>query len=184
MVPGAISESIHPTLPVKHFSLSKISLMGWPGLCALVVLILDQFTKFLVYHNWPVPGENEIVLIPGVFKLVHWRNLGAAWGIFAGRTWLLGMLSMVVALALILCWRKITEKEPLYAIPLGFLLGGILGNMIDRIFFAQGVVDFIRIEYWPAFNVADSAISCSVVFLVIFEFIRARRSAAEKKKDG
>ncbi|MCQ2396554.1 MAG: signal peptidase II [Lentisphaeria bacterium] len=169
---------------MKHFPLSKTALVGWPGLCALVIFLLDQFTKFLVYHNWPTPGENEIVLIPKVLKLVHWRNLGAAWGILAGRPWLLGLLSLAVALAIILYWKTISEKEPFYAIPCGILLGGILGNMIDRLFFPLGVVDFIRFEYWPAFNVADSAISCSVVFIIFYEFFRTKRAAGEKAKKG
>lgn len=150
----------------------------------MIVFALDHLTKFLVCHIWPNPGENEFVLIPGVLKLVHWRNLGAAWGIMAGRPWLLGLLSLVVALAIIFYWKTISEKEPFYAIPCGFLLGGILGNMIDRLFFPLGVVDFIRFEYWPAFNVADSAISCSVFFIIFYEFLRAKRKSGEKDENG
>ena len=53
-------------------------------MAALAVLALDQLTKFMVYTIWPIPGENELVVIPGFFSLVHWRNLGAAWGILLG----------------------------------------------------------------------------------------------------
>ncbi len=118
----------------------------------------------------------EWVILPGVFRLVHWRNPGAAWGLFHEWTWLLGVFSLAVALALILLWSRIVEKNPCYAIPCGCLLGGILGNMIDRFFFPQGVVDFLRFEFWPAFNVADSAISCSIVFLLVYELFFARRA--------
>ena len=74
---------------------SRSSLLGWPGVAALAVLALDQLTKFMVYTIWPIPGENELVVIPGFFSLVHWRNLGAAWGIFARHTWLLAVVSLV-----------------------------------------------------------------------------------------
>ncbi len=120
----------------------------------------------------------EWVVIPGVFRLVHWRNPGAAWGIFHQWTWLLGAFSLVVALAMVIFWRRIVEKNSWYAIPCGCLLGGVLGNMVDRFFFSQGVVDFLRFEFWPAFNVADSAITCSIVFLLVYECFFARRRSA------
>jgi len=148
----------------------------------MLVLILDHLTKFLVYHNWPEPYQNEIVVVPGFFRLVHWRNLGAAWGIFAGRTWLLGCVSLAASLALVLFWRKISEKDPHYALPCGVLLCGVLGNMIDRFFFFDGVVDFLRFEFWPAFNIADSAICCSVVYLIIYELFFVRKN--EKSTEG
>ncbi len=170
---GALPPPFIP--PVKNPHLSCTSLFGWPGVCALLVLLLDQLTKYVVCSVWPVPGAGELVVIPGFFRLVHWRNTGAAWGILEGRSWLLGLFSFVVAAALALLWRRIVEKNSLYAIPCGVLLGGVLGNMIDRLFFPDGVVDFLRFEFWPAFNVADSAICLSVCFLAGYEFYRGWR---------
>ena len=160
---------------VKHFPLSKSALLGWPGICAILVGCLDQLTKFLVYHHWPNPGENLQIVIPGVFALVHVRNHGAAWGMFASHPTLLGWLSLIAALAIILLWKKITQKNSAYAIAFGVLLGGILGNMIDRLFFDEGVVDFLCFPFWPAFNVADSAISLSVIFLILYEFFLRKK---------
>ena len=161
--------------------LSKSALLGWPGVVALAVLALDQLTKFLVYTIWPVPGENELVVIPGFFSLVHWRNLGAAWGIFARHTWLLAVVSLIAALAVAVFFRRLSEGKPVLAMAYGVLLGGIVGNLVDRAFFPAGVVDFLAFRWWPAFNVADSAITCSVVFLLVHAifFERADKKPAE-----
>lgn len=164
--------------------LSKTSLLGWPGVVSLVVLALDHLTKFLVYANWPVPGENELVVIPGFFSLVHVRNRGAAWGIFAQHTWLLAVISLLAALLVGVFFKKFSENKPVPAIAYGVLLGGIVGNLIDRAFFPAGVVDFLdfhwgNASHWPAFNVADSAITCSVIFLLVYAlfFDRGEKSA-------
>lgn len=149
----------------------------------MAVLLLDQLTKWLVVRSWPEPGVEECVVIPGVFRLVHWRNLGAAWGVLDGRPWLLGIFSLVVALAMVLLWKRFTEKNPIYAIPCGVLLGGIVGNMIDRLFFPDGVIDFIRFEFWPAFNIADSAICCAIAFLVGYEFFAGVKKKRAARKD-
>ena len=158
--------------------LSRSSLLGWPGVAALAVLALDQLTKFMVYTIWPIPGENELVVIPGFFSLVHWRNLGAAWGIFARHTWLLAVVSLAAALGVALFFKRLSEGKPVLAMAYGILLGGIVGNLVDRTFFAEGVVDFLAFRWWPAFNVADSAITCSVVFLMAHSLFFAR---GEKK---
>jgi signal peptidase II len=160
------------------------SLAGLPGILALAVMGLDHLTKWLVRLAWPVPGEGEFIVIPGFFKLVHWRNLGAAWGILDGRTWLLAMVSLLAALALIIFFRRFTEGKPVYAIPAGVLLGGIAGNFIDRALFPEGVVDFLAFRWWPAFNVADSAICCSVIFLVVVNLLAGwKKSGGEKTAD-
>ena len=148
--------------------LATNALFGWPGVAALAVLLLDQLTKFVVYTVWPTPFENELVVIPGFFSLVHWRNLGAAWGLFARHTWLLAVISLVAALAVACFFRRLSEGKTPLAMAYGVLLGGIVGNLIDRAFFPQGVVDFLAFRWWPAFNVADSAITCSVIFLVVY----------------
>ena len=144
------------------------ALWGLPGLLTLLTLGLDQLTKWIVCQVWPTPGANaQYVVIDGIFRLVHWRNPGAAWGMFGGATWLLACVSLVASLAIIICFRKLTEDKAIMALPLGILLGGILGNFIDRAFFEGGVVDFISVGWWPAFNVADSAICCTMVFMVV-----------------
>ena len=155
--------------------LSATSLCGWPGILAVAVLALDQFSKWLVCRVWPQPGSGEVIVVPGFFRLVHWRNLGAAWGIFAEHTWLLALGSALALAVLVVFFNFFTEGKARLALPFGVLIGGIAGNLVDRAFFKEGVVDFIRFDFWPAFNVADSAICCSVIFLVISELCCGRR---------
>ena len=155
------------------------SLLGLPGILALAVLALDQLTKWLVVLAWPVPYEDVFVVIPGVLRLVHWRNTGAAWGIFASHTWLLTLISAVACLALALGFDSFTDRKPMRALPAGVLLGGIAGNLIDRAFYPQGVIDFISLPHYPAFNVADSAITCSIIFIIACEFLRGRKATKD-----
>jgi len=155
--------------PHKDGGSFRHSLLGLPGLLALGIVLLDQLTKWLVVRAWPVPYGDELVIVPGLLKFVHWRNTGAAWGIFASHTWLLTLVSAVACLALVVGFNAFTGRKRLFAIPAGILLGGIAGNLIDRAFYAKGVIDFIRLPHFPAFNVADSAITCSIIFIIACE---------------
>ena len=151
-------------------------LLGVPGILAVLIMILDQSTKLLVASIWPNPGEQSLDLIPGYLTFVHWRNLGAAWGIFANCTWLLTTISAVASLLLIIFFKQFTEEKPLPACLAGILLGGMLGNFIDRAFYHEGVIDFIFVHYhdiwtYPAFNIADAAICCSILFLIILAIL-------------
>ena len=151
---------------------------GWPGLLALFVLSADQASKWLVVTQWPVGTMRTV--IPGFFNLVHVRNPGAAWGILAGHTWLLGVLSLIAFVAMVIFFRRLHEGSRLAAMALGAAQGGIVGNLIDR-WARQSVVDFLdfhlRGMHWPAFNIADSAICVGVTLLVLWSFIGARRPA-------
>ena len=146
--PGPVFFFPHPcSLLSIHRWLSRTSLLGLPGILALAVLALDQASKLLVCAIWPQPGSGQLVLIPGFLRIVHWRNPGAAWGIFSDHTWMLAALSLAAAAAIVIFFRTITEGKAILAIPFGVLLGGIIGNFIDRAFYAGGVIDFIRFEF-------------------------------------
>jgi signal peptidase II len=143
------------------------------GLVVAFVLALDQGTKALVRSSI-VPGQQNDVIGPLSFVNVH--NRGVAFGFLSGG----GALVLVVvlaALALLLVYFGRHVERPLLWLPTGLVLGGALGNLIDRVH--QGyVTDFIRFPHWPAFNVADIAITCGVVALVlVMEF--GGRSAAD-----
>jgi signal peptidase II len=148
------------------------------------VLGLDHWTKHLVIRAWPEPGpafRREI--IPGFFSLVHYRNRGAAWGILSNQTFLLAIISIVVFALMIVYFRRLTEDWPERALALGAVLGGVVGNMLDRLF-RKEVVDFL-LFYWrdhafPAFNVADSAITCGIAVFVISSFLRGDTRGEEK----
>jgi len=140
---------------------------------ALAVLLLDQATKMFVLRSWPLNSHFRIV--PGFFSLVHYHNSGAAWGMFSEHTEVLAILSAVVMMALVLWFDRLVEGFGERALALGAVFGGIAGNLIDRVAYGE-VVDFLLFYWrgfqWPAFNVADSAISCGVTVFVISSFFR------------
>ncbi len=138
---------------------------------AAVVIAIDQITKHLVVSE--LSDGSVVTLIDGVltFRLVH--NPGGAFGIgqdFPGLFLAASLITLVIVLFLA---RKIEEQS--WALPLGLVLGGGIGNLVDRIIRDTGgrVIDFIDFQVWPLFNVADSAIVVGVIVLFIISF-RAR----------
>lgn len=129
---------------------------------AALVVIVDQWTKWLAFKQLEA-GESVSVL-PGV-SLGHTENKGIAFGVFAGRPWLVfGLMSVALA---VLVWFYVRHRQrPGLWLATGLLLGGAIGNAIDRI--ALGYVrDFIELPHFPSFNVADMAITFGVVVLVL-----------------
>lgn len=162
-----------PSSKAKLFQPANLTkLQRIPGLLAIVVFVLDQLSKQLVLHLWPIPGSIGPTVIPGFFTLVHFQNRGAAWGMFANYTWALGCLSAAAFLLLAYFFDRLTERRPLLCLCYGLLLGGIAGNMFDR-FFRPGVIDFLFFYFrdfkhsWPAFNIADSAITCTIIIILL-----------------
>ncbi len=145
------------------------------------ILLADQLTKLAVVRQFPDPkAHHEMVVVPGFLNLVHLTNDGAAFSMLKGQNTLLAAISLLAMVGLVYYRRSFDNHHPTAKIALGLLLGGILGNLVDR--FARGsVVDFIHVYIerreggqwsWPAFNVADSAICIGVLLL----FIRAWKS--------
>ena len=135
---------------------------------ACVVTILDQLVKWIVvtHMEW---GES-IPLIPNVFHLTYILNPGAAFGILAYQRWFF-LLIVLILFGAFFAFRKRIPKEPVYfPAAIGMLLGGALGNAIDRVRLS-GVVDFFDFRIWPIFNVADIFI-CVGVALIVFYFWR------------
>ena len=131
------------------------------GLVLVAVLAADQLTKALVVTSMRRGEEDPI--FPAL-KLVNVRNEGVAFGIEAGGQTLIVALISVALIALVLYFARHTAK-PLMWLPVGLLLGGALGNIIDRI--REGaVVDFLKVPAWPAFNLADVAITIGVLSLI------------------
>ncbi len=140
----------------------------------IVVVALDQLSKRAVEHSI-VPGE-ERRLLPGV-QLVNTRNHGIAFGFLPGSDVIVTILIGIALLAL-LAYFALHSREQLIWLPTGMLIGGALGNIIDRIR-AGSVTDFIKLPLgWPPFNIADSSITLGVLalFLVIehARHVRAR----------
>jgi signal peptidase II len=143
-----------------------------------VILILDQVTKILILKN--IPHGTSRTVIPGFFNLTHVRNRGAIFGFFnqSGSPMVFVVLTAASLLALGLVtyyFIRVSSKDRLLKITLALILGGALGNQIDRVFRGY-VVDFlelyVRSFHWPSFNVADSCISIGGVLLVYIFFFR------------
>jgi signal peptidase II len=140
------------------------------ALVAICVYALDQITKFLVVKNLP---KDELVHVFGqILQFQYVRNPGAAFSIGSGSTWIFSIIGVAVLVFVI--WYAPRIRSTAWAVLFGLLLGGLLGNLTDRLFREPGfgvghVVDFIRIPLLPAiFNLADTAIVTSMaLFLVL-----------------
>ncbi|HLD40168.1 MAG TPA: signal peptidase II, partial [Candidatus Nanoarchaeia archaeon] len=125
----------------------------------LFTVLLDQLTKFYIASKMP---EWKLG-----FLLIHFvDNTGAGFGILKGQMAILAIISAVVAMGVIYFYHKIPKEKITQAL-FGLFLGGVTGNLIDRIL-RQYVVDFIDVGFWPVFNIADMAISVSVIGLVLY----------------
>lgn len=130
---------------------------------AVVALGLDQVTKYVV-RGEITPGE-RIGLLPGV-DLVHTTNRGVAFGAFAGNPRLVAVLTALVLVAVAVWLTRLGNGAPAVMAGGGLLVGGALGNLIDRLT-RSGVTDFVAAWRWPPFNVADVAIVLAAVILVL-----------------
>jgi signal peptidase II len=139
-----------------------------PATICAVVAAIDQLTKWLVIR---ILGENEVVVVwDGFFRLVHWRNAGAAWGMFQGFSLILIIVSVATLAGLVLFRKSLHLEIKPAAWGIGLIAGGIVGNLVDRVRFGE-VIDFLDFHigayHWPAFNVADSGICIGVAIYII-----------------
>ncbi|MDV7086529.1 signal peptidase II [Rhodococcus opacus] len=152
--------------PVKHQR--RLLLFVIAG----AVLATDLLTKILAVANIE-PGR-PVWLIGDIVSLRLVRNPGAAFSMATGMTWLLTLVAVGVVIGVVRIGR--TLRSPWWALGLGLVLGGALGNLVDRFFRAPGVmqghvVDFVSVGWWPVFNVADSGIVCGAILLVVLTLI-------------
>jgi signal peptidase II len=145
------------TLRIRYFAIS------------LVLFVADQLTKGWIQR---FPRGRSIQVIPGLFKITHFENSGAAFGLFqdSSSPWKFGLVLvsiLALAIVLVLLWR--TGRSSMTALGLSLVLGGAAGNLFDRLIHGS-VVDFLLFyigsHEWPAFNVADSAIVVGAGLLV------------------
>jgi len=146
---------------------------------AVLFTALDQATKLLVQRTFELHESRAI--IPGFLDLHHVINEGASWGIFAGWRWSLAVFA-IIALVLLVVFRKhiFPVNQPLPATTLALLLGGIAGNLIDRVRLG-GVIDFIHVHWrhqynFPVFNIADTCITLGLALYIIGQFIAERNA--------
>lgn len=131
---------------------------------AIIVFFLDYLTKTLVKQNLLL-GQS-IPIIKNALHLTYITNSGSAFGLFKGFNLFFILFSAAVIAIVLYYSKKIKETERALQFAVGLLLGGTMGNLMDRIFYGS-VIDFLDFRIWPVFNVADSAVTISVIFLII-----------------
>lgn len=151
------------------------------GGLALAVVLADQLTKAAIGQAYP-PGTRTDV-IGDLVRIVPGANSGAIFGLFPDQAWLFGLLSLVVLGLIVAFHARSAEGGLLLSVALGLLLGGAVGNLIDR--FRLGyVLDFVDVGIggvrWYTFNVADAAISTSIVLLLVAALFGDRISAPRR----
>ena len=154
------------------------SMLPWLGL-ALIILIVDQFTKILVTGTLQLGDSTRVT---GFFNLVRVHNSGAAFSFLAGASgwqrWFFTAIG-VVAAGVIIWMLRAHSAQRLFSLALSCVLGGAVGNVIDRMVYGH-VVDFLQFHhagwYFPSFNVADSAITIGAGALILDEVRRVRQA--------
>ena len=162
----------------KWFKSSPGGMLQWLGL-SFIILIADQFTKVLIVGFYHL-GDSTYVT--SFFNVVRWHNTGAAFSFLAGASgwqrWFFTVIGLLAA-ALIVWMLKSHAGQKLFAFALACILGGALGNVIDRVRYGY-VVDFLDFHWrgwhFPAFNIADSAITIGAACLILDELRRVRRT--------
>lgn len=149
---------------------------------AIIVIIIDQWTKWLIDKRMEL--YESIPIIENFFYITSHRNKGAAWGILQGQMAFFYIITVVVIVGIIYYMQKHAMDNRLLAISLSLLLGGAIGNFIDRLVRKEVVdfLDFIIINYdFPIFNVADSALTIGVFLVLIVTFLDERKAKKGNK---
>jgi len=157
---------------------SSAGVMQWLGL-ALVLLMADQFVKILIVGYYQL---GDSTLVSSFFNVVRVHNSGAAFSFLAGASgWQRWFFTGIgVAAALLILWLlKSHAGQKLFSFALACILGGAIGNVVDRVLYGY-VVDFLDFHWhgwhFPAFNIADSAITIGAIGLILDELLRVRRA--------
>ncbi len=156
--PSSVAEAVNRTA------------LGLAAAVGVLVLILDQLTKWLILEVVMQPPR--VIEVAGFLNLVLVKNPGISFGLLGGesawKAWLLSVLAIGIVVGLVLWLRRSGGRMP--ALAVGLIGGGALGNVIDRLRFGT-VMDFMDVYagswHWPAFNVADSAITVGVAVLIV-----------------
>jgi signal peptidase II len=156
---------------------NRSSLLPWLGIAAIVVL-LDQVAKAVIVRTLAIGDSHTVTPF---FNIVHWRNTGAAFSfLHASSGWQRWMFVGLAAVAAIFIVWMLSRHggQRLFSWALSLILGGAVGNVIDRLTHGS-VVDFLSVHYagwtFPAFNIADSAITIGAGLLILDELLRVRR---------
>lgn len=166
---------------------ARFGKLGWVWL-SVVVFVIDQITKFWFDNNLQM--YERITVVPQVLDWTLAYNTGAAFSFLAGASgwqrWLFTLIAVVVSVVLVVWMKRLKPDETWLAVGLALVLGGALGNLVDRVIFGH-VVDFILVHwqsswYFPAFNIADSAITVGAVLLAL-DMFKSKKPEEEVARD-
>jgi signal peptidase II len=159
--------------------------LPWLLLISLAVIVGDRITKALVSSR--VLMGDAVTVIPGVLRITHWLNEGAAFSLFADSAspnavrWGLIAFSALAAIAVLIALVRLGSRITFITVALALILGGALGNLHDRVRYGS-VVDFIEVHifgyHWPDFNVADSSIVVGACLLLLDSLLPKRSQAS------
>ncbi len=136
---------------------------------ALGIVVVDQAVKGIVTAT--LKGGRVIDILGGVVRLDYTWNRGAAFGVFPTGGAFFALVALLVSLGILVYYRRVADSPLLVRAALGLILGGAVGNLIDRVRLGY-VVDFIDLRWWPVFNLADSAIVIGVGLLVLHALLQ------------
>jgi len=147
--------------------------LRWLGL-SLLAVILDQVSKLVVVSSMQL---YQSIPITSFFKLTYVRNTGAAFSFLSDaggwQRWFFAGLAIIISMVIAVWLTRLKQHETVLAVALSLVLGGAIGNLIDRLAYGY-VIDFLDVYYgswhWPAFNIADSAITLGVVLMLLESF--------------
>jgi signal peptidase II len=158
-------------------------LATWLYAVAAGAYFLDRVTKAIAVRT--LQDRPPARIIPGILHLNFTTNSGGAFGLFGGQPWLFFAASVVVGLLIVVASTRLSS--PRSAVALGLILGGALGNLTDRILRGPGVsgrvIDFIDLQVWPVFNLADSAIVIGAIVMVL-SGLRTEQTAGATNEGG
>ncbi len=149
------------------------------GLLALSVFVLDQITKIVIRAT--LEPRESIPIFPG-FDISRFRNEGIAFSLFPGRQTVIATLTVIALIGIGLALIRLVGRNSFVAAGAGLLIGGSLGNLVDRIW-RGGVTDFLDPMKWPAFNVADIGIVCGAALIVLGLLREADEPSGDERAD-
>lgn len=143
---------------------------------AILTIVIDQWTKWLVVKKMDL--YESVPIIDHLFAITSHRNKGAAWGILQGQMMFFYIITVIVIVGIIYLMQKYAKESALLLISLSFILGGAIGNFIDRLF-RKEVVDFLDVMVFsydfPIFNIADSCLTIGVILFFIATIMEERK---------
>ncbi|NLW08067.1 MAG: signal peptidase II [Clostridia bacterium] len=132
------------------------------ALLVILVLAVDQLSKYIIRTNM-VPNQS-LPVIESIFHITYVNNPGAAFGLFANKTWLFIGVTLAVVILIVFTYLYLPPGQMIVRLALALMLGGAVGNLIDRLRFGY-VIDFLDFRIWPVFNLADMAVVSGVILL-------------------